>query len=39
VTRIGGALLIVVGLALVTGAWDDFVTWMKVTVGPGSVPI
>lgn len=37
VTRIGGALLIVVGLALVSGAWDEFVTWLKVTVGPGSV--
>lgn len=37
VTRIGGALLILVGLALVTGAWEEFVTWLKVTVGPGSV--
>jgi cytochrome c-type biogenesis protein len=39
VTGIGGALLILVGLALVTGAWADFVTWLRVTVGPGSVAI
>jgi cytochrome c-type biogenesis protein len=39
VTRIGGALLIVVGLALVTGVWGDFVTWLRVTVGVGEVPI
>jgi cytochrome c-type biogenesis protein len=37
VTRMGGALLILVGLALVTGAWSEFVIWLKVTVGPGSV--
>lgn len=39
VTRAGGALLIVVGLALVTGAWAGFVTWLRVTVGVGSVGI
>jgi len=39
VTRLGGVLLILVGLALVTGAWADFVTWLRVTVGPGSVSI
>jgi cytochrome c-type biogenesis protein len=32
VTRIGGALLIVVGLALVTGGWDDFLIWLRTTV-------
>jgi cytochrome c-type biogenesis protein len=31
VTRIGGALLIVVGLALVTGAWDHFLVWLLAT--------
>ena len=31
VTRIGGALLIVVGLALVTGAWEDFLIWLLTT--------
>jgi cytochrome c-type biogenesis protein len=39
VTRIGGALLILVGLALVTGAWAEFIIWLRVTVGPGSVAI
>ncbi|HZM80736.1 MAG TPA: cytochrome c biogenesis protein CcdA [Candidatus Limnocylindrales bacterium] len=39
VTRVGGVLLILVGLALVTGAWADFVTWLRVTVGPGNVSI
>ncbi len=37
VTRAGGVMLIAVGLALVTGAWADFVTWLRVTVGVGSV--
>ena len=37
VTRVGGAMLIVVGLALVTGGWDDFMIWMLATLGPGSV--
>jgi cytochrome c-type biogenesis protein len=31
VTRIGGALLIVVGLALVTGGWNDFLIWLLTT--------
>ena len=31
VTRTGGALLIVVGLALVTGGWDSFVIWLQTT--------
>jgi cytochrome c-type biogenesis protein len=39
VTRLGGAMLILVGLALATGAWDAFVTWLKVAVGPVSVLI
>jgi cytochrome c-type biogenesis protein len=39
VTRIGGGLLIVVGLALATGVWDSFLIWLKVSVGPGSVGI
>jgi len=39
VTRLGGAMLIVVGLALSTGAWDLFVNWLRATVGPGSVGI
>ena len=39
VTRTGGALLIVVGLALVTGGWGVFVDWLLATVGPGGVPL
>ena len=36
VTRIGGALLILVGLGLVTGAWGEFLNWLRATVGPGT---
>lgn len=39
VTRAGGALLIVVGLALVTGAWLDFVIWLQTRFGVGEVGI
>jgi cytochrome c-type biogenesis protein len=35
VTRIGGALLIAVGLALVTGGWNDFVIWLQTTFAGG----
>jgi cytochrome c-type biogenesis protein len=36
VTRIGGALLIVVGLALVTGGWGEFVNWLRAVAGDGA---
>lgn len=39
VTRIGGAMLVVVGVALATGGWWDFVIWLQSTAGVGSVPI
>jgi cytochrome c-type biogenesis protein len=39
VTRIGGAMLIIVGLALATGVWSVFINWLRATVGPGSVLI
>jgi cytochrome c-type biogenesis protein len=39
VTRAGGALLIVVGLALVTGGWQSFLIWLQTTVGVGEVSI
>jgi cytochrome c-type biogenesis protein len=39
ITRIGGIMLIAVGLALITGAWTDFVIWLRVTVGPGQIGI
>jgi cytochrome c-type biogenesis protein len=31
VTRIGGALLILVGIALVTGGWNNFLIWLLTT--------
>jgi cytochrome c-type biogenesis protein len=31
VTRIGGTLLILVGLSLVTGGWNDFLIWLLTT--------
>jgi cytochrome c-type biogenesis protein len=39
VTRAGGALLILIGLALITGGWQDFVIWLQTTVGVGEVGI
>jgi cytochrome c-type biogenesis protein len=39
VTRIGGVLLVLVGLALVSGAWVSFVDWLRATVGVGEVPL
>jgi cytochrome c-type biogenesis protein len=39
VTRVGGALLLVIGLALVTGGWTDFLDWLRATVGAGKVGI
>ncbi|MDT4986159.1 MAG: cytochrome c-type biosis protein [Micromonosporaceae bacterium] len=39
VTRIGGVLLILVGLALITGGWLDFVNWLRAAVGPGEVSV
>jgi cytochrome c-type biogenesis protein len=35
VTRLGGALLVLIGLALVTGGWTDLVNWLRANVGPG----
>jgi cytochrome c-type biogenesis protein len=39
VTRIGAGLLAVVGLALLTGAWGEFVSWLRVSVGVGEVSL
>jgi cytochrome c-type biogenesis protein len=39
VTRIGGALLVLIGLALVTGGWLNFVIWLQTNVGVGEVSI
>lgn len=39
VTRVGGVLLLLVGLALLTGAWGGFLNWLRAAVGPGTVGI
>lgn len=39
VTRVGGALLILIGLALVTGGWQNVVIWLQTHVGVGEVSI
>ena len=39
VVRIGGAMLVVLGLALVTGVWLDFINWLRAAVGPGEIGI
>jgi len=39
VTRLGGAMLILVGLALATGVWGDFINWLRASVGPGEIGI
>lgn len=39
ITRAGGILLVLVGLALMTGAWADFLIWLKVNVGVGTVSV
>ncbi len=39
VTRIGGVLLIAVGVALATGVWGEFLNWLRATVGPGTIGI
>jgi cytochrome c-type biogenesis protein len=28
-----------VGLALITGAWTEFVNWLRAAVGPGQIGI
>jgi cytochrome c-type biogenesis protein len=39
VTRVGAGLLFAVGLALLTGAWGEFVIWLRATAGIGTVSI
>jgi hypothetical protein len=39
VTRLGELLLVFVGLALLTGAWNTFIRWLLATVGPGQIGI
>jgi cytochrome c-type biogenesis protein len=37
VSRVGGALLVAIGLLLVTGAWDHWMNWLHDEVGAGGV--
>jgi cytochrome c-type biogenesis protein len=39
VTRLGGLLLVAVGMALATGLWTEFVNWLRAAVGPGRIGI
>ncbi len=39
VTRLGGAMLVTVGVLLLTGAWDSLVVWMQTQVGPVVLPV
>ncbi|MEU3452553.1 cytochrome c biogenesis protein CcdA [Micromonospora sp. NPDC006766] len=39
VTRVGGALLILIGLALVTGGWQNLMIWLQTHVGVVEVSI
>lgn len=39
VTRVGGAMLILVGLALLTGGWGEFTIWLRTTFGVGEVSV
>jgi cytochrome c-type biogenesis protein len=39
VTRIGGGMLIAVGLLLVTGYWGDLVIWIRALLPVGEIPL
>jgi cytochrome c-type biogenesis protein len=39
VMRLGGVMLVGVGVLLLTGAWDSLVAWMQVQVGPVDPPV
>jgi len=39
VTRAGGALLVLTGLALVTGVWGHFIDWLRVTLPAAGTPV
>jgi len=34
IMRVGGAMMVIVGVLLVTGAWTEFTIWLRVTL-PG----
>ncbi|MDP9318931.1 MAG: cytochrome c biogenesis protein CcdA [Actinomycetota bacterium] len=39
VMRLGGAMLVTVGVLLLSGAWDSLVAWMQGEVGPVVLPV
>ncbi len=39
VTRVGGVMLVTVGVLLLTGWWSDLVIWLYGRVGPGEIGI
>lgn len=39
VMRVGGAMLVAVGLLLVTGAWDSMIVWLQTEVGTVETPV
>jgi cytochrome c-type biogenesis protein len=39
VTRIGGVMLLVVGVLLVSGLWNDAVIWLRGLLPPGEIPL
>jgi len=39
VTRVGAGLLMLMGLAMITGGWNSFLIWLQSSVGPGRIGI
>ena len=39
VMRIGGAMLVTVGILLVSGAWEHMIAWMQTRIGPVDTPV
>ncbi|NUS74061.1 MAG: cytochrome c biogenesis protein CcdA [Corynebacteriales bacterium] len=39
IARAGGVMLIIIGLMLVTGWWQDAMIWLRSSVGPGEIGI
>ncbi|MGH3447726.1 MAG: cytochrome c biogenesis CcdA family protein, partial [Nocardioidaceae bacterium] len=39
VMRLGGAMLVAVGVLLVSGAWDSLIVWMQTEVGTVETPV
>ena len=39
VMRLGGAMLVTVGVLLLSGAWDSMVAWMQIQVGTVDTPV